>query len=217
MRSKTQNPFDGFEFVKTFDDPLYTIDPTVYKADDGKLYMCYSQNSYAYGEEQYEQRLYVREMLSPTELSEKVACISKADTKKELSIPNVKINEGPFFVKAKEKLFIIYSANGCGDENYCLCVLEYTGGDIVDAKSWKKLDEPLLYKSENLFGPGHASFFTSPNKKELWCAFHAILDMSDEKEFKDRFACINKVEIDKDGYLKMGKAKEIEETAPSGE
>ena len=215
LRSRTNNPFDGFEFIKEFDELSCAFDATVCTLQDGKTYMCYSQNMYAYGFTHYEQRLFIREMRSPTELGDKFAEISKADMPFELSKPNEKINEGPFFVHNQNKLFIVYSANGCGNEDYCLGILEYIGGEICNHTSWKKHDQPLLYKSDTLFGPGHASFFYSPDKTELWCAFHAILDLNDNQTFKTRFACINKVHFDSNGFPMMGKARDNEPSTTS--
>ena len=217
LRALTDDPFDGFEFVKTFEEIPYAFDPTVFTHSDGKQYMCYTQVMYAFGQGKYEQRLFIREMVSPTELGQEFAQISKAEMPFELANPNEKINEGPFFLPIEDKLFIIYSANGTGNENYCLCVLEYVGGDLVNENSWKKIDQPLLVKSEKLLGPGHASFFYSPDKTEIWCAFHAIIEMDETKEYKDRFTCLNKVEIDENGYPYIGKAKETESKGPSGE
>ncbi|MBQ3529079.1 MAG: family 43 glycosylhydrolase [Oscillospiraceae bacterium] len=217
FKSWNKNPFDGFTFVKTFDELSHAFDPTIYAAKNGKLYMCYTQNMYAFGFQRYEQRLYIREMLSPTELGDKFAEISAAELPFELSKPNVKINEGPFFLEKDEKLFIAYSANGCGNEDYCLGLLVYMGGDLCDKGSWKKYDTPILYKGEKLFGPGHASFFSSPDKTELWCAFHAFVDNDSTKVYKDRFACVNKVEFNEEGIPMIGAARVSEICAPSGE
>lgn len=211
LRSKTNNPFDGFEFVKEFTELSGAFDATVYMHDNGKLYMCYTQTMYSFGYTTHEQRLYIHEMISPIELSKKRAEISKADLPFELSVPTEKINEGPFFINNDGKVFIVYSANGCNNFDYCLGLLEYKGGEICNASSWLKHDQPILYQSETLFGPGHASFFYIQNKKELWCAFHAIIDKNNStKLFRDRYACVNKVEFDEKGVPFIGKAKKTE-------
>lgn len=217
FQSISKDPFDGFKFVKYFSELSCAFDPTVYETKDGKLYMCYTQNMYAFGFERYEQRLHIREMLSPTELGEKYAEISKAELSFELSKPNVKINEGPFFIENDKKLFIAYSANGCSNEDYCLCLLKHKGGEICDEHSWEKYNAPILQKSDKLLGTGHASFFYSPDKTELWCAFHAFVENDPNKVYQDRFACLNKVEFNEEGIPMIGVAKNNEPSAPSGE
>ena len=214
LRSRTKDPFDGFLFAGELTGLSHAFDPTLYRHTDGRLYMAYTQIMYPFGVKHYEQRVYIREMRSPTEPTERFAELSRANLPFELSKENERINEGPFFLSHKGKLFLIYSANGCGNTDYCLVALEHTGGALCDARSWQKASAPLLYKSEKLLGPGHASFFTAPNGRDVWCAFHAFLHEVAPGEYPDRFACLCKVDFDENGRPVIGAARGREPNAP---
>ena len=113
---------------------------------------------------------------------------------------NWTINEGAFFVESKGRLFIIYSGNGCWSDDYCLGVLEYVGGDYVSESAWLKHPEPILTKSDGAFGPGHASFFRSPDGKELWCCYHAMKEHNAKTEPMPRYLNLQKIDFDETGY-----------------
>ena len=85
------------------------------------------------------------------------------------------IVEGGYFVKSPNgRLFIFYSANGCWSDDYAIGLLEYKGGEVVNADSWEKYLYPVVKKSNGIFGPGHATFFYSPDKTELWICHHCV-------------------------------------------
>ena len=163
MQSKTEDPFDGFEFGSKPDRAIFAIDPTSIVID-GKQYICYSRVN-----EKGIQVLDIREMSDPLTFTESVAEISQPSFSWELAegyTGNNAINEGAFFVQKGKRLFIVYSANGCWSDDYCLGVLEYLGGEICDAKNWKKSEKPLFLKGNGVYGVGHASFFYSPLAKK---------------------------------------------------
>lgn len=214
LESETEDPFDGFHFKSRPDDAMYAIDPTVYTTKEGKQYICYSYCSDA-------QYLEIRELIDPYTFGEKRAIISAPiyDWEKLPPQGTWRINEGAFFVENEEKLFIVYSYNGCFCDDYGLAVLEYTGGDLCDASSWKKYDHPLFTKGNGVFGPGHASFFRSPDGKELWVCYHCLAT-SDEKETqRTRYMNIQKMHFDLSGRLKEDVAVgwNVDLCPPSGE
>ena len=121
----------------------------------------------------------------------------------------------------RKRLFIIYSGNGCWHDDYALGVLEFTGGDggdLCDAKNWKKHAEPILVKGNGVFGPGHASFFRSPDGTEFWCAYHALAKSNPSNKPTTRWLNVQKVSFDETGYPVMGDAiGAAEQKSPSGE
>ncbi len=70
-------------------------------------------------------------------------------------------------------MFIVYSGNGCWSDDYVLGILGLVGEDPLSANSWLKDDEPLIVKENGNFGPGHVTFFTSPDGSEFWIYGHA--------------------------------------------
>lgn len=90
-------------------------------------------------------------------------------------VPKIYVNEGPEFLRNKNKLFIVYSANACWLD-YCMGLLTYNGkGDLLNPKNWTKSAEPVFQQSaENeVWAPGHGGFFRSPDGKQDWMIYHA--------------------------------------------
>lgn len=216
LESETEDPFDGFHFGAVPDPNIFAIDPTVTIIDE-KLYICYSEVVKGIG-----QVLVIREMLDPLTFTENLAVISKASLPWELAEgyerPHT-INEGAFFLKKGNSLFIIYSANGCWSDDYCLGVLEYTGGEICNANHWIKHPNPLFVKGNGVFGVGHASFFVSPDDTEIWCAYHCLLRSNPNRRDMDRHTCVQKIWFDDACYPIMGDPVGVDQqiTPPSGE
>ena len=216
LQSKTEDPFDGFEFGSKPDPSIFAIDPSC-AIINGTQYVCYSRVDF-----DGSQVLEIREMSDPLTYTNNLALISRATLDWELAEGyrgRHAINEGAFFVQKNNRLFIIYSANGCWSDDYCLGVLEHTGGEICNANNWKKHEKPLFVKGNGIFGVGHASFFSSPDDSELWCAYHCLLRSNPSREEMDRHTCIQKISFDETGYPVMGAPiginKEVED--PSGE
>lgn len=201
LKSKTEDPFDGFEFGSKPDRSIYAIDPTC-GFIGGKQYNCYSRVP-----EGGTQVLEIREMSDPLTFTEKSAIISRPTLSWELVEPYVgtrAINEGAFFLQNNGRTFIIYSGNGCCSDDYCLGVLEYTGGEICDENNWIKHPNPLFVKGNEVYGPGHASFFYSADGKEVWCAYHCLAHANPECKWLPRYCCLQKIDFDETGYPVMG-------------
>ncbi|MBR6426987.1 MAG: glycoside hydrolase family 43 protein [Clostridia bacterium] len=216
VESETSDPFGDWHFKCKPAPDMYAIDPTVYTHTDGRQYICYS---FVDGDLQ---TLEIRELENPWTFGEKKAVIARAEYDWELTEPYVgdkAINEGPFFIRNGDRLFIVYSANGAFNAFYCLGVLEYTGGDLVSASSWQKHDRPLLAYGNGVYAPGHASFFRSPDGTELWCAYHAVKEYTETLVETERYMRLQRVEFDGNGYPVMGvPVPDGEELAPpSGE
>ncbi len=89
---------------------------------------------------------------------------------------HVNVNEGPEILLHGNKVFLVFSASGCWTDFYALGLLEANAGaNLLDEKSWTKLDHPVLSTDAGAgaFGPGHNGFFKSPDGKEDWIIYHA--------------------------------------------
>lgn len=215
LKSKSEDPFDGFEFYSKPDTSLFAIDPTFAVIDD-KYYICYSKV-----DEETQQVLEIREMDDALNFTNHVSVIAKAELpwEKVKGYDKYTIVEGAFFLKRNNKLYIIYSANGCWSDDYCLGVLEYLGGDICDKNNWKKHPEPLFKKGNDVYGVGHASFFNSPDNKEVWCAYHALAQSNPSLEETKRCTSVQKISFDENDFPVMGEPIRVNEemNPPSGE
>lgn len=218
MEGPENDPFDGEWTFRGMPTPdTYSIDPTVYTASDGVQYICYSRVDPSYG-----QVLDICELSDPCTFGNNPVNIARAELGWELVPPHVgrkTILEGPFFLERNGRLFLIYSANGCWSDNYCLGVLEHTGGALCDPNSWKKHERPLLVYGNRVFGPGHASFFSSPDGGEVWCAYHGMKEHNENGTYAPRYFNIQRVNFDAEGYPIMGLPVGYEVTVdpPSGE
>ena len=218
MQGPADDPFQGEWIFRGKPSPdIFSIDPTVYTAPDGVQYLCCSRVDPVYG-----QVLDICDLVNPYTYGQNMTTIARAELDWELVPPYVgrsAIVEGAFFLRKNDRLFIIYSANGCWSDHYCLGVLEHTGGSLTDAANWKKHNKPILVHGNGLFGPGHASFFASPDGSEIWCAYHGMKQHNETCTGAPRFFNIQRVDFDEGGYPVMGLpvGYEVELDPPSGE
>jgi GH43 family beta-xylosidase len=91
------------------------------------------------------------------------------------------INEGPEVLARGRRLHVVFSASWCGTGAYALGRLTAPrAADLLDPAVWRdaKHPAPLFAKApaRGVFGPGHGSFFTSPDGRESWMVYHATDD-----------------------------------------
>lgn len=88
------------------------------------------------------------------------------------------VAEGPIALHHDGRTFVVYSGGHTGNHTYCLGLLAYDGvGDPLDAASWTKSGPVFSYSAANgVYGPGRASFTTSPDGGEHWMVYHAKAD-----------------------------------------
>ena len=218
MEGPAEDPFEGEWIFRGMPSPdVFSIDPTVYTAPDGVQYLCCSRAGTEDG-----QVLDICELTNPYTYGEKCATIARAELPWELVAPYqgaAAIVEGAFFIERNNRLFIIYSANGCWSDHYCLGVLEHTGGSLCNAENWIKHPDPLFVYGNNVYGPGHASFFQSPDGTEVWCAYHAMKEHNETVTPTSRYFHIQKIDFDETGYPIMGLpvGSKMLQNPPSGE
>jgi GH43 family beta-xylosidase len=86
------------------------------------------------------------------------------------------IREGPVCLRRNGRVFLVYSACDTGTPQYRMGMLSADEtDDLLDVRSWHQHPEPVFQSREDheVFGPGHNSFFTSPDGTEDWFAYHA--------------------------------------------
>jgi GH43 family beta-xylosidase len=133
------------------------------------------------GEANVRQDLYIAAMKDPLTLAGDRSCICVPEHPWELVGPPwagkkdfpAGVAEGPQFLSRGRAVHLIYSANGSWTDDYCLGRLTFRGGDPLDPKSWRKHPEPVFASTDQVFGPGHASFVPSVVGKEDWIVYHA--------------------------------------------
>jgi GH43 family beta-xylosidase len=152
---------------------LFAIDGTVMN-HNGINYFLWSGHASASDKTQ---RIYIASMSDPWTLSSQRVLISSPQFSWEMVGTPPAVNEGPEVLKnASGKIFVIYSASGCWTDDYALGILTLAdGGDPLDPSDWAKSATPVFTKkpSGGVYGPGHNSFFKSPDGTEDWIMYHA--------------------------------------------
>jgi GH43 family beta-xylosidase len=186
-----------------------SIDASILQLD-GKLYLLFA------GRIGTEQRLYIAPMSNPWTLSGERALLSAPTYDWEKVGRSV--NQGPVALQHDGKTFVVYSASYCGGEGYKLGMLTYEGGDPLSADSWVKSPEPVFQGTDEVFSPGHNTFFKSPDGTEDWLIYHAT-DSSAGACDMNRSPRIQKFTWNSDGTPNFGSPAPIDADliVPAGE
>ena len=141
------------------------LDASILKLN-GKLYAIYSVWN-------VRQDLAIKEMVSPWQTAGEEVLIARPQFLWERQEGNVL--EGPAALYHDDDVFIVYAASACWGPDYKLGLLTWNGGDPLSADAWEKSSEPVFTRNDEtgVFGPGHATFFKSPDGTEDWIAYHA--------------------------------------------
>ena len=90
--------------------------------------------------------------------------------------------------------------------------------DPMDSKSWRQHPDPVFTRDDDakVYGPGHNSFFRSPDGKEDWIAYHAKTGTA--RTYADRLARA-KIHLEPEGTPHFGKPLPLDADIrePSGE
>ncbi len=171
LKGTSKDPTKPFVMINKMVDTAdrWSIDGTVFK-HKGKLYAAWSFSDNG-------QVIKLAETENPTTIKGEGVIISRPEYDWECR--ELKINEGPAVLTHGKKLYIVYSASFANSDFYCLGLLEYTGGDILDPKNWKKHEKPVFEGGNGIISPGHCSFTKDAEGKD-WIVYHCILNKGDD-------------------------------------
>ena len=219
LESETADPFDGFHFKCFPCKDKFSIDPSVLRLPDGRAYLAVSE--VVGSGDTCRQVVAMYRLLNDYTLSGEGGIILEANFPWEKCPPTdgYTINEGPFFVINGGRIFLFFSANGCWQNEYALGYAELIGDDPCKPESWKKHPLPFLCAGNGVYGPGHASFFRSPDKSEVWCCYHTLCESDTTNTPTDRYPNIIRVDFDESGspVCRKTPAPDTLHPSPSGE
>jgi GH43 family beta-xylosidase len=174
LESAGDDPAGPYRFKAQLATPQpFSIDATV-ATIDGRRYLIYSGGSTF-----TPTSLYLAPLANPWQIAAPPIEIS-APTLAWETIP-FGINEGPEVLLHGDDLHVIYSAGWCGTGAYSLGRLTVPRtADLTDPATWTgaKHPSPVFGKApgRGVYGPGHGSFFTSPDGRRDWMVYHATED-----------------------------------------
>ncbi len=213
LQSQTEDPFGKYDFKGILDKKVSALDPTIFRAPDGNLYMAYSQQ----GEGVSIMMVKMKDYMTIDRTKPPVSIVTSHN--------QAQLFEAPTVLNLPTGLFLIYSIHGRWSNDCTLQIRKFAGKDILRNSSWGNprsaktfLDgtsdkNPLGCKSVSedkyarAFGAGHASFFKSPNGKELWCAYHAMQRPNSGTGIADVYMYQQRVRILSDGRPHIGGAE----------
>ena len=186
LENPANDPLEGTWQMKgklSGPEDRWGIDPSVF-ANKGVEYAIWSGWS---GATNGSQKIFISRLENPWTLGSKPVVVSSPELPWEKvgdlvkvnridEIPHVDVNEGPEILRHEGKIMLVYSASGCWTDYYELGMLTASeSSDLLDPASWIKSTKSVFFESPegSVYGPGHNSFFKSPDQTEDWILYHA--------------------------------------------
>jgi GH43 family beta-xylosidase len=166
LESESHDPMGPYQCRGQLETGGWAIDGTILSIEN-ELYLIWSGWPTA---RNGQQNLYIARMRDPITIDGTRVLLSTPNHSWERS--GMPICEGPQVLQRNGRIFIVYSASGSWTIDYCLGLLAYQGGDLLDPKSWVK-HGPVFEKTDEVWGVGHCSFVTSPCGNEDWILYHS--------------------------------------------
>ena len=217
LEGRGRDPLGPYSFKARVYDPAHdgwAIDPTVFRAPGGRLYLLWVAHVPGNGN-----GIRIAPLSNPWAVAGESSLIAQADYDWErVRYP---INEGPVVLRRSGRLFLVYSASDTGTPDYALGMLTYAGGDVTDPKSWRKSPGPVFSRYAGadgaVYGPGHNGFFKSPDGREDWIIYHG--KETGEYTYRGRTARAQRFGWRADGTPDFGRPvpRGVPLRAPSGE
>ena len=187
----------------------YAIDGTVLKMADGQLYFLWCGRPSPNG-----QGLYISRMANPWTTVGGRTYLPASGFGCDV------VREGPMPLQRNGRVFLTYSACPADTPDYKIGMLiADEKADLTKAESWRQHPDILFARVDQrgVFGPGHHTFFQSPDGKEDWIAYHAKPGTT--VTYADRSTRAQKISWTKDGLPDLGLPLSVETDVPvpSGE
>lgn len=160
----------------------WAIDPNVFTAADGKLYLTWSCTNFS--DSTFPQRICLAPMRDAVTVAGPTVYLSTPDETWETR--GKPIQEGPVGYTRDGRTYITYSGSASWIPNdYAVGLLTLQqGANPLDASAWKK-SGPIFDHHGKVYGPGSVVFVPSPDGHEYWNVYHAI----DRLTCKPAYAC----------------------------
>ncbi len=146
------------------------LDGTVFD-HNGRLYFLYA----AYGDwsGSHGSAIAIAPMSNPWTLDGDSSILTKPEYDWEMK--GMPVNEGAIILKNQGKIYLVFSASACWEDDYSLGILSAdAASDLLNPASWTKSDKPVFAKSaaNGVYAPGHNSFVPSKDGTQDLIVYH---------------------------------------------
>ena len=179
---------------KLFD---HAIDAHLFRDDDGRLYL--------YVVELPGFRITVQPMAGPAEPTGDPKVVLRPESDWETR--NGRVTEGPWMIKHADRYYLLYSGSGANTPDYAV---GYATSASPSGPFTRAEHNPILHRSEGLFGPGHGCAIRD-RAGAWWFVYH---QKRTARRAWDRFICLDRLHFDDEGRLHGEATRNSAQSAP---
>jgi xylan 1,4-beta-xylosidase len=117
------------------------------------------------------------------------------------------VTEGPFVLKRGDTYYLMYSGSGADSPNYGI---GYATAKSPTGPFTKYAGNPIVSRSEKVFGPGHHSVVEGP-RGDLWMVYH---QKRNARTNWQRFLALDRMWFDEEGVIHARATRGTEEERP---
>lgn len=182
-------------------DGHWAIDPDVFVATDGHLYLTWSCTNYP--DSQFPQRICLARMRDPLHTMGTTVALSTPTRSWETR--GKPIQEGPVGYTRAGHTYITYSGSASWiPDDYAVGLLALApGASPLDVSAWRK-SGPIFDHHGTVYGPGSVVFVPSPDGRQWWNVYHAIERMDCRPAYACRDIRMQPMHFDADGAPDLG-------------
>ena len=177
------------------------IDPDVFIAADGRLYLTWSCTDYP--DARFPQRICLAPMRDPLHVAGPTVRLSAPTEPWE--VRGDPIQEGPVGYTRAGRTYITYSAGASWiPDDYSVGLLTLApGASPTDPAAWSK-SGPIFDHHGTVYGPGSVVFVPSPDGREWWNVYHAIDRLDCKPAYRCRDIRMQPMHFDAEGAPILG-------------
>jgi GH43 family beta-xylosidase len=174
------------------------IDAHLFRDDDGRLYLYIVQLPGF--------RIMVQSMAHPTEPVGDPQVVLQPEA--EWETRDGRVTEGPWMIKHDGRYYLLYSGSGAQTPDYAV---GYATSASPLGPFTRAEHNPILHRSEGLFGPGHGCAIRD-QADQWWFVYHQ--KRTARREW-DRFICVDPLRFDNQGRLHGEATRNRTQDAPA--
>lgn len=180
----------------------WAIDPDVFTAADGRLYLTWSCTDHA--DARFPQRICLAPMRDPLHVAGPTVALSTPTEPWETR--GKPIQEGPIGYTRDGRTYITYSGSASWiADDYAVGLLTLApGASPVHAASWTR-SGPIFDHHGRAYGPGSVVFAPSPDDRQWWNLYHAIERPDCEPAYRCRDIRMQPMQFDAAGAPVLGR------------